>query len=240
LAVIVLTPALQLAGWFHLTTAADAQVVSTSQPAIPAKGRPVTRQTAATSRPATTVDQELVRKLLGGQASSVDAVESTLSEMERAAVRLTESMDTGLDTQKVQGRVIAGLDRLIEQARRNRAAAKPGKAMRRAAERRPRPSPSQGKRPAEAAPNASKEQSRRAAEAPGAGEREGLRRADKAELSRGWGYLPLREREEIAQGFDDDFLPKYREQIIRYYQDLARGVEGRQAVPAASQPGRAR
>ena len=41
------------------------------------------------------------------------------------------------------------------------------------------------------------------------------------ELRRGWGRLPARDRDEVVQGFDQDFLTKYRQWIERYYRALA-------------------
>jgi hypothetical protein len=185
--------------------------------------RPTSRPT---TRPSTAIDERLVKKLLGGQTSVLDTVETTLAEMDRAAAALSDSLDPGRDTQRVQKRVLDGLDQLIEQARRNRGSGSPSQSTRRHAERR-RSDPGQRRgddRKKAADPGrGSKSDSAAAASDSGAGG--GVRPSDKAELSRGWGFLPQRVREEIAQGFDEEFLGKYREEIIRYYRDLAKAAE---------------
>ena len=52
---------------------------------------------------------------------------------------------------------------------------------------------------------------------------------DKTDLARQWGFLPQHDRMEVSQGFDEEFLPRFHEQILRYYRDLAReaGEESR-------------
>ena len=47
-------------------------------------------------------------------------------------------------------------------------------------------------------------------------------RSAAGEATRGWGFLPERDRDEIIQGFEETFMSKYREQIERYYRLLAR------------------
>jgi len=39
------------------------------------------------------------------------------------------------------------------------------------------------------------------------------------------GVLPDRDRMEVSQGFDEAFLPKFREQIMRYYRRLAEAAQ---------------
>ncbi len=40
-------------------------------------------------------------------------------------------------------------------------------------------------------------------------------------MKEAWGHLPERLREQMLQGSSGEFLPKYREEIERYYQRLA-------------------
>ncbi|MEK6643923.1 MAG: hypothetical protein AABZ08_08440 [Planctomycetota bacterium] len=176
-----------------------------------------------TTRPA--IDQELVKKLLGGESSTLDTVESTLAEMKAASARLAENHDVGPQTQQSQKRIVEGIDQLIEQARRNRASSSSQQTARRPAE------PKAGDRKQQSSARKSD------ASDPGKTGKGGMgapandkkatatRADDKAELSRGWGYLPLRDRQEVSQGFDEQFMGKYREEIIRYYRDLAKAAE---------------
>ena len=45
------------------------------------------------------------------------------------------------------------------------------------------------------------------------------------ESRRGWGNLPEREREEVLQGVDEEFLERYREWIEQYYRALQEAEE---------------
>ena len=45
--------------------------------------------------------------------------------------------------------------------------------------------------------------------------------SDRAEVRRGWGFLPQRDREAIVQGSNEEFHAKYREYIERYYRAIA-------------------
>lgn len=191
-----------------------------AEPAGSPRPRPASQPT---TRPATAIDGRLVKKLLGGQSSVLDTVETTLAEMDRAAAALSDSLDPGRDTQCVQKKVLVGIDQLIEQARRTRASGSPSQSTRRSAERRPKNRPPRRTEDQKNAPDPG-QGSKADSGAPGPGSKEvgGARHSDKAELSRGWGFLPPRDREEISQGFDEEFLGKYREEIIRYYRDLAK------------------
>jgi hypothetical protein len=40
------------------------------------------------------------------------------------------------------------------------------------------------------------------------------------DVRRAWGHLPMREREEIIQGVNEEFLEEYREWVERYYRAL--------------------
>lgn len=192
-----------------------------------ARGEPAPTTSQPASAPSKAIDASLVKRLLGGQSSTLDTVESTLEQMHDASKRLSESLDPGRQTQQVQKKIVDGIDQLIEQARRNRVSGgQQQQTARRTGDRpagRRRPQPMRGKDGGSG---------QNAANKPGSGGKDdksgtaaGQRRSDKAELSRGWGYLPQRDRNEISQGFDDEFPGKYREEIIRYYRDLAEAAK---------------
>ncbi|HKQ47324.1 MAG TPA: hypothetical protein VJZ71_04550 [Phycisphaerae bacterium] len=167
------------------------------------------------------VDEELVRRLLGGQSSVVDAVEKTITAMDDAAEGLRDRLDTGEKTQRVQVQVLEGIDQLIAEARKNRAASRDRSSTVRRRQARP------GGRSSPGTPAKSGEGKAPAAVSRPADPQDAARRgrkggdADKTDLSRGWGYLPQRDREEISQGFDEQFPEKYRERILEYYRSLA-------------------
>ena len=122
----------------------------------------------------------------------------------------------------MQKKISEGLDELIQEASKQSGRARKGASVRRRHRRPPRRRP----RPA----SKSDGQSARAGPTPKAGKgaagdgRDGGRdktKTNKADLARRWGFLPEHDRLEISQGFDEEFLPKFRERILRYYRELA-------------------
>ncbi|MFQ5429266.1 MAG: hypothetical protein ACE5E1_03050 [Phycisphaerae bacterium] len=183
-------------------------------------------RTQPTSQPSGVVDEDLVRRLLGGRTTALDTVEQTLARMDEAAKRLTDRLDPGEKTQAIQKEILDGLDQLIETARQSRA----GRTRKRSVRRR-----SDRSRPGQDARRVRRDtRSDQSIPAPkgGRGAADTGRRTDrkktgleKADLARRWGFLPQRDRDELTQGFGETFLPKYREQILRYYRELARAAE---------------
>ncbi|MCG8403878.1 MAG: hypothetical protein MI923_01645 [Phycisphaerales bacterium] len=199
-----------LAGvYFHGTTFGDAGASANSDHAG-----------VTTTQPSDVVDDQLVRKLLGGQSSARDTVEATLGHMEEAADRLTERLDPGKETQKIQEEILNGLDRLIEEAGKSRSAPDRHRRVRRKTDR-----PSKGQRRADGQKRSGTSGVAPVPQGP-AGEdasKKGRNKGKptKADLARQWGFLPERDRDEVIQGFDEKFLPKFREQIHDYYRNLA-------------------
>jgi hypothetical protein len=177
---------------------------------------------SATTQPTRVVDERLVRKLLGGESSALDTVETTLARMDEAAERLADRLDPSDDTQTIQKEILAGLDQMIQAAEQNRAGQSKNNQARRSAGRR-----SSGRRPGRAGVKPGSAKSVPAAKG-GHGDADRGKRSqsstddgEKSDLARQWGFLPQRDRLEVAQGFDEEFLPKFREQIQRYYRRLA-------------------
>lgn len=196
----------------------------------PPTGAPDDSRTTA-SQPATrpsdaaAVDPELVRRLLGGEPTTLDTVERTLSDMKRAMELLVDEHDCTARTQDVQRDVVAGLDKLIDEAKKQLVAGRESGSYRRPREGRPSPQRDEdsGTTPRAGAGGGPSARAGTSEGGKGGGDENG----DRDKLSRGWGYLPMRDREEIAQGFDEEYMTKYREQIARYYRVLAeRGLEG--------------
>lgn len=175
-----------------------------------------------TTRPSDVVDPELVRRLLGGQSTSLDTVDETLAKLDQATDLLTRQRDAGAKTQEAQQDVVVGLDKLIEEARKNRAASRGGAKSKRRREERPGQRQSSSRRASgSAAPHPTGEgEGSKPAQGPDADKKK-QGRSVQGELTRGWGFLPQRDREEIAQGFDEQFMEKYREEIKQYYRTLA-------------------
>ena len=188
-------------------------------------GRPAR---AATTQPSRGVDDRLVRKLLGGESTALDTVETTLARMDEAAERLTDRLDPSAGTQTVQKQILAGLDQMIQAAERNSAGKSKSQQARRRTGRRP-----SGRRRGRAAGKSSSASAAPAAKG-GQGDNDRGKRgkpstdkSNRTDLARQWGFLPQRDRLEVAQGFDEEFLPKFREQIQRYYRRLAEQAQRR-------------
>jgi hypothetical protein len=169
-------------------------------------------------------DDERIRRLLRGESTGLDPAESLKAAMSDAADRLGEHLNPGPQTQEAQVRALAAMDELIAQARENRAQ-KSGKGNRR----------QEGSRQAPSRRDRRDRQSAKSQEVDGGrggGPKDGDQYSSKrdkrdarAKLSRGWGYLPQRQREEIMQGYDEAFPARYRRQIADYYRRLAEPAE---------------
>jgi len=163
--------------------------------------------------------ERLIRKAVTD--SDEDLMAGVIRTMNESARRLEIEFDAGEETQAVQRRIIEQLDEAIKAA-----ASRIRPQMRRDQpttgdkRRRPPGSRSPLKKPADG-----KEGEAEASSATTAGEKgtavEGPQAdRDLRESRRGWGNLPQREREEVLQGADEEFLERYREWIEQYYRAL--------------------
>ncbi len=181
-----------------------------------------------TSQPTKVLDEDLVRRLMGGETTAVDAVHDTLEQMDRAAEALARKLDPGRDTQTVQARIIEGIDRLIAQARKAGSKRQRGSRRTRSRKGRPRGKPVEDASKASDAARPQPAAAQRSGRGSAAGSEKDASSHQKtgtAGLARGWGFLPPRDRDEIVQGFSEEFLSKYRDMILRYYRLLARRSE---------------
>lgn len=185
------------------------------------------------TQPSRASHDELVRKLLGGESTAVDQVERMLQDMGEASTRLTSQLDAGSQTQAAQRRALEGLDELIRQAGENRSASPQTSRVRPRGERDAQRHRTPDERKQTNQGKGGQAQRGGPGAAGGAGEDSANKKAAKAEMVRGWGYLPGRERDEVIQGFDEEFLVKYREQIMEYYRRLA---EAASVQPASGEP----
>jgi hypothetical protein len=178
---------------------------------------------AQTTQPAAKVDEKLVKKLLGGETTSVGQVEAALTGMEQASKKLSGEKDAGAETQKIQKGVLENLDQLIAQARKNNSkSGQKSSVSKRPKSQPPRPEPKPGQnKPVQSGGAKTTPVGQDDSKPPD--EKKGGK--EKSELARGWGYLPGRDREEVMQGFDEEFLARYREQIMQYYRDLAKTAQ---------------
>ncbi len=186
-------------------------------------GPPSDTQSRPSSRPADTqIDEDLVRKLLGGESTDLGVIEATLDKMDESARLLKLRQDAGEKTQALQEDVLSGIDRMIAQARKQGRKSMGGSRRRRTSRPQRNRKPPEDTQPKGAGqPDALAGDSSGGAPGEG-GDKSGGRRSAAGEATRGWGFLPERDRDEIIQGFEETFMSKYREQIERYYRLLAR------------------
>ena len=198
--------------------------LSRTRPSIRSTRRSASPTTSPASAPATRPANELARRLLDPRGEQ-GPLQRMLSLMGESALRLSEAKDAGKETQHMQSEALAALDEAIAEARRNlnqaSSSARPTQGeSRRAGQVSPTsqdPDKSAGNRPARSAARDS------AAAGGDAKKRKPLR--DQAELRRGWGYLPERDREAILQGAGEEIDERYRDEIVRYYRAIAEQAE---------------
>ncbi|MCH7701014.1 MAG: hypothetical protein IID37_04935 [Planctomycetes bacterium] len=174
-------------------------------------------------------DDELTRRLIreatGGAQEGV--MERTMRLMDEAHTRLAVRFDPGVETQILQQQVLDQLDSAIAQAAANRSQRRSSRQVQVAADKRMLPKPKRAK--ADAKKSADDTSSTQTTTSDGASESTGLTRSGLQlplrETRRGWGHLPRRDREELIQGIDSEFLDKYRTLIERYYRALAKAED---------------
>ncbi|MCH7720355.1 MAG: hypothetical protein IH988_05120 [Planctomycetes bacterium] len=170
-------------------------------------------------------DDELTRRLIreatGGAEEGV--MERTMRLMDEAHTRLAVRFDPGVETQALQQQVLDQLDSAIAQAAANRSQRRSSRQEQVAADKRMLPKPKRGQ--ADTKEAADDSSSTETTTSDGPSESAGLTRSGLQiplrETRRGWGHLPSRDREELIQGIDSEFLDKYRALIERYYRALA-------------------
>lgn len=165
------------------------------------------------------IDPELVKDLEGGQTSARDAVEETVTRMRQVAERISSHRDIGSDTRRMQKEIVSGLDAMIEAAENAASSAKKNPNNKRKASR-PQKDGRQQPQDRKSTPGTA---SRRGGGTTERGNKsiENKEPLDRSDLARSWGFLPEQEREALLQGLDESFMPKYREEIARYYRNLA-------------------
>lgn len=184
----------------------------------PARKKPTRRM----SRPVDDViDFELVEELSGGRSSARDTVDVMLSKMKRATGLLRDQFDAGEETQLLQKNIVSGIEGMIDTAEKSALSGKPSGKKRKSSVRPPKAGQKPEKQEKKPASGGTGKKGGGAQEKSGKSvEKEG-KEADKADLARRWGFLPEQDREALLQGFDENFMPKYRDEIMRYYRNLS-------------------
>ncbi len=166
-------------------------------------------------------DDELAKKLIRRATTGADAdvMSRVTLLMSEAEDRLVRDLDPGPETQAVQVRILQSLDDAIKMALQQRSPTRAGSMSQ--GERRELPKKTEdepggkdgGRAKNAAEPAKSVDQ--------GSGAESALeRRGAFRESRRGWGHLPQRDREELLQGIEEEFIEQYRPQIEQYYRAL--------------------
>ncbi len=168
------------------------------------------------------LSKRLIRKATTGtDADIMSQVTSLMSEAER---RLVRDLDPGPQTQAAQEHVLQRLDDAIKMALQQRSTSRSRQVYK--GERRALPEePSDerdGKKGTGAEGGVDPGESVDAGSEPGSEQR---RRGPFREARRGWGHLPQRDRDELLQGIEEEFIERYRSQIEQYYRALTESEE---------------
>ncbi|NOT02773.1 MAG: hypothetical protein HOP29_19390 [Phycisphaerales bacterium] len=159
---------------------------------------------------------DLSKRLLRGDDDDGDPITRIIDEMKRVENDLKQSFDAGAETQSRQQRIIDELNAAIAAAARRGGMRSGGNADSFDPRRRnPGSTGDQTGQPAGGAkpPDGST--------ARGTTDPDDSQPPPAAAMSRGWGHLPPRERDEVIQGAREPSLEKFREWIERYYRSLA-------------------
>lgn len=168
---------------------------------------------------------ELTRRLMRdatGQGDG-DVMERTMRLMDEAHTRLTVRFDPGAETQALQDEILTALDAAIAQASAARRRQSSSSKRPVDSDKRTLPKPQPRKPDSQTPSDETGELTTTTSDNPG--EPGGLTRSGLSiplgESRRGWGHLPRRDRDELIQGVEAEFLEEYRALIERYYRALA-------------------
>lgn len=154
-----------------------------------------------------------------------DVMDQLMRLMQMAGRRLDENFDPGEKTQALQQDILNRLDSAIAEAAAQRSSGKRVKMKARGERRRMgQPDADRAQSGQKTGATADADDNAQPANAPSKiiGEDGQPRSFD---VRRAWGHLPERERDEVIQGRDEDFLEAYRAWIERYYRALQESDE---------------
>ncbi len=184
--------------------------------AVPSK----TNSKSNDGEPASDLDRQLLRQLGEGEDLGEETSNPliSISRRMRAAEGLIAQRDTSERTQRLHKEIVADLDVLIEQLKKQCSSGQCAGG----GEKKPKGKPGSGSK----AGTGENQGNNRAAKdsTPRIG-RSGDSRADldrmKAMLNEVWGHLPAKVRDQLQSSAPEEFLPKYEKLIEEYYKRLA-------------------
>jgi len=168
-------------------------------------------------------DQDLLNKLTGqgnvgaeeggGAAAKMNQI---MERMGQSQERLATERDTGLTTQEVQSRIMIDIDAMIDLLKKQQSQSKSqSKGKPQQGDQRQESQQSQGQQ-------AEGSQAAQESQLPSGGiSTAGGSGGDMREERASWGELPAKDRDLVANGVKEKFLPEYEDMIKRYYEALA-------------------
>jgi len=192
------------------------------------EGRDAKNKRNSPDSDADALDRELLKGLDDGEDLGADGEQNPLARLNQEMRRLEAliaQQNSGDDTRQLQTQVVRDLEELIRQARKkskqgNSSSGKggTGKGGQQASKRRDASQPGKQSKQNQSSDTAARQSSKRthdqAAQKPDM--------ADMRELLKGvWGQLPERQREQMLQSYEEQFLPKYEQMISDYFRSIA-------------------
>lgn len=163
----------------------------------------------------TTSNDPLEKKLSDNEASD-DFVRAT-ELMKTAADRLVEAKDSGIETQRVQEDALRLLDKMIDQAQRQK----------RSKSKKKKSQDNQSQEQQQQQQQSSQQAATQSAASPeGGGDnspgKDGTTKSPDAGNAAAWGNLPKHIRDALTQGSNDRYSSMYRDLTEQYYRRLAK------------------
>jgi hypothetical protein len=172
-----------------------------------------------------------------GEEDDEEVLQRIMRLMEASHLRLAGEFDPGEQTQRIQRRILDDLDEALKRSRNQSKRKTQSQQQQQSGDRRQRgrrqqkqsaSRPSQGQSQSDK-PESGQDSAQSKSDESGQGRQEDERqgKAGRVPRDRGrqWGNLPARDRDAVLQGIKDDYLPKFKELIERYYKALAKPTD---------------
>jgi hypothetical protein len=187
------------------------------------------RPSGATDGEADTLDQELLKGLGEGEVAGEPGEKNPLARLSqemREVEALVAQHRTDDETRGRQSQIVRDIEDLIRRAQKQRqgnnsssSGGASGKGAQQTTSRRDMTQPGKQSTHAQQSADASARESAKGARQDRARKPE---MADMRDILKGvWGQLPERQREQMLQSYEEQFLPKYEQMIADYFRSLA-------------------
>jgi hypothetical protein len=188
-----------------------------AQPAIPPASEPTLDELLGLTRPGEKPQDAKVRaeteRGLRPEDDN-DGFARAVDLMETSARRLVEDRDPGLDTQRMQAEALAHLDKMIDEAQRQR---NQRSRQRSSQQQQSQQNQQQGRQSSQSEQQSPGTQGGQ----PNVPRQDGAIRPPRVSDAASWGNLPEHVRQALTQGMSDRFSSLYQQMTEQYYRRLA-------------------